>query len=157
MKGFHVMFVWGFCGSYLSEEELSGTGKLDTRLMFTPLKQLIVCDAAFLTQDTSTFGDNDRLRPFSLALLSSHYFVVSSLSSFSQITSLHECVKEGLSPKLWTNCVFFHVQSIWSHKYIWIENVFVTRVKHSLYQDETSTAGAQKMSNNHILDIQKGV
>lgn len=48
-----------------------GTGKLDTRLMFTALKRQIVCDVSsiFNTSYTSTFGDNDRLGPFSLVLL----------------------------------------------------------------------------------------
>ena len=70
--------------------------------------KLSVMSAAFLTQaillHLGIMIDSGR---FPLCSFSSRYFSVSPLSSFSQITCLHECLKEGLSPKLWTNCVFF--------------------------------------------------
>lgn len=161
MKGFHVLFVWGFCGSYLSEEGLSGTGKLDTRLMFTALKQQIVCDVSsiFNTSYTSTFGDNDRLGPLSLVLLFLSLFF-SFASFFFQSNHLFAWMfKRGIITKAVNKLCVFHVQTIWSHKYICIETVFVTRVKHS--QDsgssEMATAGAQRIINNYIVNVQNGV
>lgn len=122
--------------------------------------KLSVMSAAFLTQAVllhlGIMIDSGR---FPLCSFSSRYFF-SFVSFFFQSTHLFAWMfKRGIITKAVNKLCVFHVQTIWSHKYICIETVFVPRVKHS--QDsgltEMATAGAQRIINNYIVNVQNGV